>query len=105
MEQKQVLVLEQDVISGFSYSFSYHLLNKIKSLKKEDRIFKKGWEAAVKNSDYSSDLTEIFSTVAFQLGTQLGLCFTRSPEGIEEFISCSEEFLAIFRTTPEKPLK
>ena len=102
--------LENDVINGFSPSFSKALLKKLKALKEEDRIFREGWEQAHENGKTlrASRLTEMAKYITVHLQTQLeyfsvtdtAINMALATE-IEELISFAEEFLAIFEE--EKP--
>jgi len=94
-EQGLQLLLKDDVIVGFSYSFSKALLEKLKALKKEDRIFEEEWKEA-QNQD-SSHLTEIARCVMEHLETQLNCDISGfNPDKVDCLISFAEEFLAIF---------
>ncbi|MBI2591386.1 MAG: hypothetical protein HYW34_01785 [Candidatus Brennerbacteria bacterium] len=90
MKQKQQLVLKQDVVNGFSLSFTKALLTKLKELKKENRII-------IENRRY--DFIPITHVIFSQLNDQLGNpslgCNTREEE-VEELIKAGEEFCRIF---------
>ena len=102
-EQMQMqLLLKNDVINGFSYSFTKYLLNKLEKLSEEDRIFedsKDEIERAKHNS--VSRLTLIAESVATCLSRQLKLSedtyygYSQSKK-ITELINTAEEFLTIF---------
>lgn len=96
--QKLELTLEQDVINGFSYSFTKSLLEKLKKLKKEDRVFEYGWKKATEERN-PSDVTAIASVVISYLCDQIqtDLSVPRlKPIDIDNLIATSEEFLSIF---------
>ena len=83
------LILKQDVITGFSYSFSSALLEKLKDLRTGDRIFKA--------KECFSDIADV---VINHLTEQLGIptpTFGPSSTEVDKFISLVEEFLAIFK--------
>lgn len=69
------LLLQQDVISGFSYSFAKALLEKLKALKTEDRLEEK-----------------IARSVIIYLEIQMG----QSLRKVDDLIAVTEEFLSIF---------
>ncbi len=95
-EQKSKLKL--DGITGFSFSFTSALLEKLKQLKKEDRIFETGEEKAKKS--YHKSLTFIAHTVIEYLSEQLKVS-PMSPnthtDYIETLFALAEEFLLAFR--------
>ncbi|MBI5306678.1 hypothetical protein HZB04_03805 [Candidatus Wolfebacteria bacterium] len=90
--QELKLVLKNDVINGFSYSFSKTILEKLKEVVRDDRMFK--------NTYSSRRLTDIANTLVSHLYQQL--CFYSSSfnvndeKTIKELIAVAEEFLAIF---------
>lgn len=87
-KQSLRLSLEDDVINGFSYSFTKALLEKIKELVEQKRIF-----------DKRNNLLPITETVLGYLAIQVRDCPPNTPEGIAELIATTEEFLAIFVKT------
>lgn len=96
---KQKLVLSDDIITGFSYSFTSALLAKIKELEKENRIFEQGLEEAKKNesNNLGSPLTLIAESTLCYLNEQIR-CNEEigTPKDLAILIRCTEEFLAIF---------
>ncbi|HTW96592.1 MAG TPA: hypothetical protein VMD74_02960 [Candidatus Methylomirabilis sp.] len=100
------LVLKNDVITGFSYSFSSALLRKLKEMNEKDQIFKKGLKNALNDAkkNIQSYLTDMAIIVAVHLHQQisvssdiLDLSTKNFPEEVNQFISFVEEFLAIFQ--------
>lgn len=99
--QQLELTLKQDVINGFSYSFTNSLLEKLKKLKEEDRIFKDGWEKATEvetRNHCTSSITKIASVVINYLDDQIraGCGSDMKPTTIDNLITTGEEFLSIF---------
>lgn len=97
---RQALLLKQDVISGFSYSYCRALLDKFKELHATGRIFIDN-EQAKENEEIKciSLLTPIADLVSSHLedqisGFRVGNAFYYSR--IAEQIQIAEEFLAIF---------
>jgi DNA-directed RNA polymerase alpha subunit len=103
MALEMKLVLKPDVITGFSYSFTKALLEKLKVLRDEKRIFeeveyKQIEETAKLENRYS--LTSIAGSVIGHLQGQL---FGSNqgqeliePKKVEELITTAEEFLESF---------
>ncbi|MCK5321527.1 hypothetical protein KAJ38_03025 [Candidatus Pacearchaeota archaeon] len=96
---KELLMLEQDEIVGFSYSFCSCLLGKLKQLQKEDRIFEK-------DSSYvelgRANLRKVAHIIILFLRKQLNYKLVESlpsstKEEVDEIINLIEEFLAIFK--------
>ncbi|MBX4210387.1 hypothetical protein KW783_00245 [Candidatus Parcubacteria bacterium] len=94
MQQKIEMLLEQDVITGFSYSFTKCLLQAFKRLHDEKRVFLPGATGTHKR------LTDIAQSVMRHLSDQLS--FGRYDSGssnddeIRRLIMTAEEFLSIF---------
>jgi uncharacterized protein YfkK (UPF0435 family) len=107
MEQslRMALVLKDDVIKGFSYSFSAALLKKLKEMKEKDQIFEKGIKEALEFADKSeSGLTDMAYMVTDHLHNQIsshsGMPNTGTsmyPKEVDRLIALAEEFLAIFQ--------
>jgi hypothetical protein len=105
MKQQLKVRLEQDVITGFSYSFTKALLGKLKQLKKEGRIFRDFEGKEESDSMYS--LTQIADSVLKHIDAQLGessiyggSC-AATPDKVQQMIQTTEEFLAIFNEKGE----
>ncbi|MDO8510377.1 MAG: hypothetical protein Q7S15_02010 [bacterium] len=101
MNQHQELRLEQDVINGFSYSFSRALLGKLKQLNREGRVFTR----KVSDALAIGPVSEIADPVIQYLREQM----RKSPEAVSQsdvdnLIETTEEFLAAFEKSPKKPL-
>lgn len=91
------LSLEQDQITGFSYSFCVALLKKLKTLIEEDRVFVDGNESSM-NTNYNYSKTKIAGIVVYYLGEQISSersSFGSFPE-IEALVNQTDEFLACF---------
>lgn len=84
----QELKLQQDVITGFSFSFSSALLQKLKELRDENRVFEKD----------SARMTEIANVVMYHLDNQIptGISCPQDMAEINNVISICEEFLLVF---------
>jgi hypothetical protein len=88
------LSLKQDVITGFSFSFTKALLDKLKKLMKEERLFEQH------EGYFKKELTDIGMTVCRYLCDQLqNRCNPedQTPENITELINTADEFLATFK--------
>lgn len=109
MKLEQKLVLRQDVIVGFSYSFCSNLLKKLEELLKTDNVFNCGVKEAEKmesrGSGYLqySETTSIARTVLLYLLEQVKyeeiahLGGDRvAPSEVKRLIEHSKEFLKIF---------
>ena len=101
--QQFELTLKQDVISGFSYSFTSSLLKGLKKLKKEDKIFEDGWENAAEieaRNNFPSSITGIACVIIEYLKQQLIIIGDSVekmlPTDVNNLITTSEEFLEIF---------
>jgi len=104
METTVSLLLRQDSITGFSYSFSKALLEKLKKLKEGKRLFLKGKE-----------LTPIAFAISEHLSNQIspsdpiiGVSDPVNPSEVDELISLAEEFLKTFeveQATLDTPIK
>jgi hypothetical protein len=104
MEQTQSLRLRQDIINGFSYSFTSSLLEKIKQLLAENRIFVDGNEKCkVDNNDFHK-LTPIAEITLNYLKEQLPCDHPElsNVPRIEKCIALGEEFLQIFAGTTQE---
>jgi len=100
-EQKLTLTLEDDVISGFSLSFTKSLLKKLEELKRLDRIFDDSAEDIEEKDKkgYSSPLTSIANSVVKHLVDQLqtfGGDSACRPDDINKLIALAYEFIEIF---------
>jgi len=108
--QRLELTLKQDVINGFSYSFTKSLLEKLKKLKEEDRIFIGGWEKAIeeekqhKKNHLNIDLnkTKIAKLVISYLVKQIlgeelpEIGDSKDPSDVDSLIEVCEDFLLTF---------
>ncbi len=102
-EQVQALLIEQRaVMSHFCYGYTRALLNKLKKLQEEDRIFSDGLEDAQENATlgHRNEFTSIADVVINHLTEQVSNSPFKGdltvPDGVEDYISLLEEFLAIF---------
>jgi len=103
--QRLEMSFGHDVINGFSYSFSKALLEKLKQLKKEGRIFQEDTPCKKIEKNLPIRITTIAETVIYYLTSQMNLSCDSSPirpSKIEELIKVSKEFLAIFEKEQEK---
>jgi hypothetical protein len=92
--QKQLLIPSQKVMSGFCYAFAKALLEKLKKLAGEDRVFKK----KNANPNLCTEMTEIAKSVISHLCDQLNLSEKTdyAPTDITTLITTAEEFLTSF---------
>lgn len=97
MEQETRLMLEQDVINGFSYSFTKALLEKLLILKASNRIFKEELPGEKSSVDYITDIAHsVISYLISQVETTFSVSCTMSLDEINDLIKTTQEFLAIF---------
>jgi hypothetical protein len=98
-------LLKDDVVNGFSYSFSAALLKKLKQLKKDDNLFK------YSNTDHiQGPVTDIAEIVMHHLRGQISehILPEDTPNDpislneVDRFILLVEEFLAIFQAKAKK---
>lgn len=101
--QRLELTLKQDVINGFSYSFTNSLLKGLKKLKKEDKIFEDGWGNAeeIEARDHRPSRTTGIACVVIEYLKQQLIISSYSaekmlPTDVNNLITTSEEFLSIF---------
>ncbi|MFA4887862.1 MAG: DNA-directed RNA polymerase subunit alpha C-terminal domain-containing protein, partial [Candidatus Nanoarchaeia archaeon] len=87
------ICLQQDTISGFSYSFSKALLEKLKKLREEDKLFKEGKLTLLAYS-ISTHLDEQINPMKKALQDMSDI------SGFEALIQVAEEFLTIFENAP-----
>ncbi len=91
MEQKLTLILDKDIVSqgSFSYSFSSRLLEKLKELRASNTLFEDGGQYR---------LASISNAVLHHLTGQIptGHDTPYTGEEVDKFIAVAEEFLAIF---------
>ena len=108
-KSEQALTLKGNVITGFSYSFAQILLNKLKKLKEENRIFTEGLPVSQDDDDISSSYnhgtTSIASAVLHYLYEQVPYECNGSPDStnskeINRLIACADEFLTTFQQPP-----
>jgi hypothetical protein len=99
--------MRNDVVNGFSYSFSAALLKKLKQLKKDRILFKS--EFAYEHPTTTYMLTDMAATTVSHLSLQISRhehvlenSRVKSVNGVDEFILFVEEFLAIFQTKAKK---
>jgi TusA-related sulfurtransferase len=96
MKQETKLVLQQDVIDGFSYSFTKALLNKLLELNESGKIF----EVESTRPDSAHNITDIAHSVISHLLSQIeidiSVCSMMSMNEIGCIIETAKEFLAIF---------
>ncbi len=98
MKLELSLKLRQDVITGFSYSFTKALVEKLKELLKKDNVFVDGNETAKTHDGYFRE-TEIAGIVTHYLCDQLQVQHSDKAKNlieVEKLISLAEEFLSIF---------
>ncbi len=110
MELKLKLALQHDVINGFSYSYCRALLEKLKALKVERRVFEDNEKAAecdesLKKGEgyFATKLTPIAYSVIDALDEQIEgfrLGDIPKPSQVDAAIAVAEEFLAIFEKKP-----
>ena len=85
------------VMSDFCYAFSRGLVDKLKKMMKEDRVFQGGNEKARKNPTLFMDLTPLAEVLAAKLGNQISWESSfNNWNNMKKLISVAEEFLAIF---------
>lgn len=97
MKQELKLTLEQDQITGFSYSFCTALLKKLKKLIEENRVFVDGNDACT-DRNYNHNKTKIAGIVVSYLHEYVDSerCQYGSLPEILELVAHTEEFLACF---------
>ncbi len=101
--QMQLQIPTDAVMSHFCYTYSKALLEKLKKLIQEDRIFLKGRSVAEAGPQLMRNITDITRSVMSNLGEQVLLYAPTSqpaPEHVDRFVSAIEEFLAIFEAKP-----
>jgi len=100
MKQETKLVLQKDVISGFSYSFAKALLNKLLELNESGKIFEAEDESISARPDSTHNITDIAHSVISHLLSQIEInisaCSMMFMDEIGRIISTAKEFLAIF---------
>lgn len=107
--QMKLIVQQDQVMNSFCWAYSNALLQKIKRLIEEDRLFTDGNKEAEQREEetrYGSEMTEIgyatMSTLAEQINSNSIDGTTVSPSTVNQFIATAEEFLNIFKTNEEK---
>lgn len=105
-KQRARLKLNRETISGFCLPFAEALLEKLKALKAEGKIFEGDDEDDKDDNDEYRKLTPIAGIVLGYLVNQidfadqylsLGRKMDASANLIDQIVRVSEEFLAIFR--------
>jgi hypothetical protein len=102
MSQEMICIPEYGIMNDFCYAFSKKVLEKLKLLVAEKRLFAEPMEEVKRNDlrNIDSKLTIIGSLVCTQLKNQMGLRIdsvkTEKSNAIDELIKGVEEFLAIF---------
>lgn len=104
--QEMIQALEHDVITGFSYSFTKLLLEKLKGLMERKEMVKisenPNW---YKHKEYNGRFCHLPSTILFRLSEQIpgaGIdCTSGNKKEVETLIETTEAFLAIFEEKKE----
>jgi hypothetical protein len=99
------LLLKDDVVNGFSYSFSLALLKKLQQLKKDNKLF---WNGNIDPTQEGA-ITDMAATIMGHLSGQISrhghvlrTDSSQSSNQVNAFILFVEEFLAIFPTKAKK---
>ncbi len=99
--KNELLQIQETSIEGFSYSFTKCLLDKLKSLKSEDRLYNIPIAEAEKEEETNPELSPIADSVLTLLTGQVhpANAFGRyvRPSELNPYMEMVEEVLAIFQ--------